>query len=382
MGRSVLETARSLLSRRKFQKCLEVLEPADDFYRDSFDYQMTAGLACLYLGDTGNANLYFQKARGIRVTDPTLLNAQAVLFLRCKDSKRAAQYYLDVLEIDPKNKIAVSALGFIRYKGSDEEILRLIDSGDIKRFYPPLGPNPDIILKFFFSAVLGVLIAMGVLFVRNSNVSLPFVKNQSYYEAMKLTKSEVNIALQKNLEAGAVFYSFKDKAELEKSLGKIVEYIKAEKDNLARVEINRILDSNANEKTKNKVKAEPLLYINAIDPDIAKFIVDSNGKSKDTNFPLKMVSSNPYLYSDCLVMWSGKIANPQMRSAYECDLLVGYGNGKSSFEGVVHVKFKTRPDMLPEPERNVTIFGRIKIEDGKFYIEGINVTNHVLNQKF
>ena len=64
---SPLEKAHSLLQRRKFSHVISLLESGrnPEFYRESFDYFLTAGIACLYLGDIGNAGVYFQRARHI-----------------------------------------------------------------------------------------------------------------------------------------------------------------------------------------------------------------------------------------------------------------------------------------------------------------------------
>lgn len=67
MARTDLEKAHSLLQRRKFSYVISLLESGNnpEIYRESFDYFLTGGLACLYLGDTGSAGTYFQRARRI-----------------------------------------------------------------------------------------------------------------------------------------------------------------------------------------------------------------------------------------------------------------------------------------------------------------------------
>ena len=152
MSHTVLEKAHSLLQRRKFSYVISLLESGNnpEIYRESFDYFITAGIACLYLGDTGSAGAYFQHARHIRMTDPTLLCCQAVLFLRRGDIDKAISYYVDVLDYDPNNKLALEAMDFIRTHGTYEEVCKAVDSGDIERFYPALGINPDFIKRISF----------------------------------------------------------------------------------------------------------------------------------------------------------------------------------------------------------------------------------------
>src|SRR5574344_1303780 len=91
MNRSVLETAHILLKRRKFEQTITLLESRREFYENDFDYYLTLGTACLYVGDAGTAASYFNKAREIKLTDSRLLLGQAAIFLRRGDTERAVQ---------------------------------------------------------------------------------------------------------------------------------------------------------------------------------------------------------------------------------------------------------------------------------------------------
>ena len=59
MARSSLELAKSLLRRRKFSLAITYLESRSDIYENDFEYLVTLGIACLYVGDVGNAMGYF-----------------------------------------------------------------------------------------------------------------------------------------------------------------------------------------------------------------------------------------------------------------------------------------------------------------------------------
>ena len=107
MAKDVLTEARKLMRLRFFEKAIITLEARSSYYEDNFDYYLLLAIAYLYTGDTGSATVYFQKARQIRLTDTDLLLGQAALFLRRGDTARAIQYYLDILEYDPQNKIAL-----------------------------------------------------------------------------------------------------------------------------------------------------------------------------------------------------------------------------------------------------------------------------------
>ena len=107
MARDVLDEAKILLGRRQFSKAIKLLEGRAEIYSQDFEYNLLFAIACLYLGDTGTASVFFQKARNIRLTDTRLLLGQAALFLRRGDTDRALYYYLEILDNDPQNKIAV-----------------------------------------------------------------------------------------------------------------------------------------------------------------------------------------------------------------------------------------------------------------------------------
>ena len=142
MAQDVLAAAKKMMRRRQFDKAITILQSRAEIYEDNFEYYLLFAIACLYVGDTGTASAYFQKARKIKITDTTLLLGQAALFLRRGDTDRALQYYLDVLDYEPGNKIAQNAMEFIRTKGDYSTICRWVDTGDIEQFYPPLGVNP------------------------------------------------------------------------------------------------------------------------------------------------------------------------------------------------------------------------------------------------
>ena len=102
MKTDVLTKAKRLLNARRFPEVIALLEPLLIDYRDSFSFYYTLGTACLYVGDIGGAELYYKKARNLKLTDTALINAQAVLFcaaamckkllnitLKCKNTIRA-----------------------------------------------------------------------------------------------------------------------------------------------------------------------------------------------------------------------------------------------------------------------------------------------------
>ncbi|MCR5723944.1 MAG: hypothetical protein K6G80_02510 [Treponema sp.] len=357
MAHSPLISARSLLRRRSFAKAMTLLEGCEDMYRDSFDYWMTYGIACLYGRDFSYANTCFKRARKIRLMDTTLLLCQAVVFLWRGDTEQAIQYYLDVLDGDPENKIALKAMEFIRTKGNFEIIREWDASGKLKAFYPPLGVNPLTVTRILFSIVLGVGIAFGILHVTHPR---PMAQGRADLSALTLTVEESRNAQEKDLSGGVYHYIMTDK-QIRVSYDLARQYFQDFRDNAAQVEINRILNSNASEAIKAKTNM------------LCTYIEEPTFDTLHDNYSYADVASDPLLYLGCWVSWSGRITNAaQENGAFCCDLLVGYEN-MQRVDGIVPLYFAKAPEPEIEGDRAVTVLAQIGVENGKLMLNGRSV---------
>ncbi len=353
MTRDVLDVAKSLMRRRHFDKAIKLLDGRAEIYSQNFDYYLLFGIACLYIGDTGAASSYFQKARNLRLTDTNLLLGQAALFLRRGDTSRALQYYIDILSNDPCNKTAKKAMNFIRNNGDYNTICRWVDTGRLEEFYPPLGVNPYKVMGVvfpLFACVLGIFCTAN--FVQFSKPELGTREDLSAYV---LSVDERKNAQETDLSSGSFSYILSSKQILD-SYEKAQRYFQNYQDNLAQIEINRILCSNASVSIKQKARE----LMNFIEPPSFDSIKDSPEYS--------MVEKEPNLYLSCWVSWSGRVSNiEQTESSFKCDLLVGYDTMRS-VKGIVPVYFKVAPVM--DVEKPVTILAKITSKDGKLALEG------------
>lgn len=367
MSHTALEKAHTLLQRRKFSHAISLLESGEnpEIYRESFDYFITAGIACLYLGDTGSAGSYFQRARRIRLTDPTLLCAQAVLFLRRGDTARAVEYYVDVLDNDPDNKIALSAMEFIRTHGSYDEICKAIDSGEIEKFYPQIGVNPDVIKRICLSALAGIVLAIlifnvGRFFSGIQNFHILPSKERPDMSGLYLTVTELKDAQKGKSSAGTYTYFLTDD-EIKKSYGLVKKFSTDYKENAARVEINRLLNSNADEVIKANLK----MLLTHFGEHSFDSLADN-----DDNIAYSDVAKEPNLYIGCTISWGGRITNALVEGpSFLCDLLVGYEN-MERVEGFVPLFFEEAPYPPIDGERPVWVLGKIDVQDGKLILTG------------
>lgn len=353
MTKSVLAVAKSFMRRRQFGSAIALLHQYYEYYKGTFEYYLMLGTCYLYVGDIGNASHNYDLARRIRIENSELYLGQAAIFLQKGDTSRAIQYYLDIQKFDPNNTIAEEALEFIRSKGDYKTICEWRESGKIRRFYPQLGVNPDIIRNSIICGLLlGTCISAGIViggrlqrgqgfFPRSSSDSAA----EKTFHRLKLTDDEVRNPLDKSLGKGEVHFELSG-TEIRKSSDAAISYVKAGRDNAARVEINRVRNSNAVPSIKKK--AEDLL-------------VTLKAPTFDTlrdNYSYDQVDKDHLLYEGCYVIWDGRIANIETRDdgSVAFTLLVGY-EGKEIVLGMVPVLFLTPPARALNSEKPVRILG-------------------------
>jgi len=251
LTQSSLNTAKFLLKRRKYSKAITLLESNQELYLEDFDYYLTLGTACLYAGDIGNAYNFYQHAREIRLSNANLMLGQAAIFLRRGNTDRALQYYLDILNFEPGNKVARNAMEFIRKHGDYNTIYKWVDNGKIKRFYPPIGLNPDIIRNILFAFFIAGTVISTVFFYNPKEKKSVQIVSRDNPSNIEISGEESGELLATDLSSSVVRY-FMDEKQISKSLESAMDYYQSYDDNASQVEINRILNSNASATVKQK----------------------------------------------------------------------------------------------------------------------------------
>lgn len=354
MAKDALSLAWLDMRRRRFATAIKRLEAKKEIYEENFEYYVTLGIACLYVGDIGASSSYFQLARRIKLTDTRLLLGQAAIFLRRGDTARALQYYLEIKENDPLNKTADEAMEFIRVHGNYDTICRWVDTGKIEQFYPPLGSNPD---KLAMLGVAGAAFVLGCVFT-----FIFFSRDQQYtgpradLSKLELSSEEKSDAKEKDLSTQSYAIVLSNK-EINKKYNDALKYFQAHRDNAAQIEVNMILNSDASLAVKKKARLLMGYF------EIPDFDTISDVPS------LTDVASNPAMYLDCWVNWGGKISNAitYEDGSYACDLLVG-DDALAKYEGSVKVHFDAVPAV--DGGRAVKILGKIVLEDGAVSLRG------------
>lgn len=363
MAKDVLSLAWKDMRCRHFAAAIKRLESRADVYEENFEYYLALGIACLYIGDIGASSSYFQTARKIKLTDTRLLLGQAAIFLRRGDTARALQYYLEILENEPQNKVAKSAMEFIRIHGDYDTICRWADTGRLKQFYPPLGANPE---KIRFISVGIVACFAGCIF------AFSLLKSQKKFTELRqdLTKLELSDyekseATEKDLTTQSFKYVFSAK-EITKKYQNALNNFQNHKDNAAQIEVNYILNSNATLSIKKKASIL-MTYFEIPDFDSVRDVPS-----------FSEVMQNELLYMDCWVDWGGKISNVMRyeNGAFSCDFLIG-DESLSRYEGSVKVFFESEP--IIDANKYTKILAKISNQDGKIILKGRSVYQSVYN---
>lgn len=309
----------------------------------------------MYVGDFGGASTYFDRARKIKINSPELMVAQGTLFLRRGEVNRAVEYYLEALEYEPDNKVAKKALQYIRTNSSQEAISELILSGKIKQFFPAVGIHPAIAPLTIISIVV---LCFGLYFSANYKSILGLNGARADLSAFVLSFEEKANLLNTNLTTGVYKYILTT-SQVTDAYNMAQTLFQQHKDNMAIVQVNKLLNSNASDTIKYKVNL------------LTEYFEVPTFETLTDNFTYSEVAQDPYLYVNCYVIWAGRITNVEVTpEIFKCDLLVGYENMKR-IDGIVPVIFQ-QPVSI-EDDRPLRVLGKITISDSKLLLSGMSV---------
>jgi tetratricopeptide (TPR) repeat protein len=319
----VLTKAIRLLRRCKYGDVIRILESEIFRFRDSFKYYYILALACLKANDFGGALDFFKRARDIKKNDVHVLLGMAVLFLRRGDTGQAVDLYLEVQELDPKNRTARRALKTIRKHASPEDDDAWVETGKFSAFYPPI-PKLPFSLKTAVVPLVFILLAGTAFLLYRLNIFNPFNNSSAERRDISLTMLDREERDEPVQIDGAYRYVL-TRDEVLKTYDEAQKLFSQFRDEEAKLRLNRIIESNASEAVKNKAR---LLFSYTREPGFDTL--------KD-RFKYADVAAGPHLYRDCYVIWGGMAANLAIgENSTAFNLLVGYDTRKT-LEGIVAV---------------------------------------------
>lgn len=346
----VLVKATRLLRRGSYNRAIKLLEPEVIRYRENFTYYYILALAYLHTGIFNYAFDYFKRAREVKGHDRDLkiLLGLAVLYLRRGETKSAVSLYLKVQELDEPNRIARKALKVIR-KYSGTESLRLWADGSrrLKTLFPP--PPPEPITASTFVVPLVCVFAAGALtyaaLIWRGFLPVPlkldFSTKRDGFSAVALELEE----RMKPVEVGGSYRYILTVGQVLDTYEEARDLFNKRHDELARRNLNRILESNASESIKTKA----LLLISYMDTPGFDTLKD--------RFAYTDVKKEPAIYRDCHVIWRGMATNFTMEeTSTSFDFLVGYDT-RSVLQGIVSIRFNF--SVAVNPEQPLEVLGRV-----------------------
>lgn len=366
----LLTKAARYVHRGDYGKAIRLLEPEVLRYHDSHRFYYILAVSCLYSGDFGGAHTYFRRCRELKIQDSYTLLGLAALHVRRGETDRAVELYLEILDLEASmahpSKIAIRqskrGLAVIRKYGEKEALSAWLETGSLKKLYPPLPALPRSIrfrLVYILLIVLitGMLAGLGVYTKLLPSPFSSFRKaSRPGLENLVLDDSERGSLVT---TSGSYRYVLTQDQVL-KSYNRAKSLFAQFRDEAAKVEINRILESNASDAIKTKAK---LLLSYTVTPGFDTI--------KD-NYSYLEVQKDPYLYRNVVVRWKGMAANVEYSDrSVAFDLLVGY-DMKTVLQGIV-------PVLLPfaatiHQEKPVEVLGTVVIQqEGTIALRGIAI---------
>ena len=343
----ILTKACRLARSGKYEAAIHSLEPEINRYHGSFYFYYLLGSSCLRTGDFGGALTYFRLAHETKQRDPLAILGLAALFLRRGETERAVDYYLDILESNSKNRIARKAMKVLRKQAGTDTFSNWLGAGNLPSLYPPI-PFPGISgreLLGVLAVVAAVCILAFSILVRFKYINNPFYPRGSRQgiTAFSLTNEDRMAPVQTGGTYRYILTRVQALDVYEKALSQFTAY----RDEAARINLNRILESNAADGLKNRAR----IIISYMEPPG----FDNFNRADNTAYSDAI--KDPMLYNEVHIIWRGMATNVTTSDTGTAfDFLVGYDTRKT-LEGIVPVVFDHAVSL--NPERPLEVLGRI-----------------------
>jgi tetratricopeptide (TPR) repeat protein len=354
---SILTRATRLAKSGNYERTIRTLEPEVNRYHDSFRYYYLLGISCLHVDDFSGALDYFRLAQKVKMRDPLAILGMAALHLRRGEIDQAVDCYLEVEEIDSKNRTAQKALKIIRKYSGKDAFQAWRDSGKLHTLYPPI-PSAGLSWSRLIIVAAAAVAAMMILFGILEKPPNPFAKQGR----TRITEYVLNAEERSEpVQTGGLYRYILTRTQVLETYEKALSLFSAYRDEPARVSLNRILESNASEGIKNKAR---ILVSYLETPGFHNF------KQAD-NVSYSEAAGDPPLYRDVHIIWRGMAANVQtVQNVTTFNFLVGYDTRKT-MEGDVLVVFDRA--LSVNTERPLEVLGRIVPISGGIMLEGVAI---------
>jgi len=358
----ILNKAALLAKKRNYENALYILKAEEERYTGSFKYYYLYGVISLFAGNFEEANENFKYARKIKMKDPNTLLGLAIHSLRLMKTVQAVDYYLDVQEMDPKNKTAKRALSVIRKNSRSEALSDWMTSERLTKLFPPIPPpeaDTKTVTGFIIISAAAVLIAYGILAFLN-------ILPNPFLQGNRRPAAEFVLSGQEKTEpvsAGGVYRYIYTRDQAVNLYERALSLFTSYRDEKAKEDLNRLLESNASDGLKNRAR---LLLANMEVPGFDSFKRNDNPSFTD-------VKNEPVVYRDVHVIWRGMATNVEVTNdKTSFDFLVGYDT-RRTLDGIVPVEFSIPVSI--NTERPLEVLGRIVLAASysDFRLDGVAI---------
>lgn len=356
MKNRLLKKAEKQFNYGNYSNVIRLLEPEVFRYRENSDFYYYLGISCLLLRDFSGANSYLRRSLQIDPSDSRTMLGLAAIHLKHNSPSEAIKIWLDILDKDPRNSYAKKGLAILKNNVAMEKIPEDFFVKNLHRIIPYR--KAVVLYKSLRVAAVLALIAMlsATLFYSWNYITKKTGKIERLYPELVISRDISDIV------AAGDFTIELDSREIVRIFETAKKHFLDSRDNEARIEINRLLNSNASEQVKEKAR---LLSGYLREPDFRYFV---------NTITYRDVVQYPYLYNQCYVKWSGKIANIQVHEKHASfDFLVGYDTGRV-LEGIV--KVTTDFPVVLDEEFTYDIIGRLDTEN-KISLKAVTLRNYI-----
>ncbi len=294
-----------------------MLEPQVFRYRQNFDFFYYLGMSCLNTSDYGGGYSYLKRAIDLKPDDINTLAGLAIVHLKRHENSEALQHWFQILDLEPENRLAKKGLEILKKYSKQEDLIEYLESGKIINLLPQTKRIHPVIKVLFTTVVFLILISIFSLSIYNF-----FIKQE--IKRPEIASVELNRFGSVVDDNDHSSYQFNDK-EIRKLFETIRRFFDSYQDNLAMREINRLLLSNADYSTKEKVL------------HLASYITVPGFTTLKTNYTYQDFIKDQKLYENCYVHWKGRLSNLLISDKIiSFDFLVGYDDEKV-LEGIIPV---------------------------------------------
>lgn len=315
-----LERARKLYNARNYGEVIRFLEPQVFLYRERPEFYRLLGMSCLYDGDFSGASSYLQRSLQLDEDDTETRLGLGLIHVRRRETQKALNHWLYVLERDPGNRQAKRGLDLVRAADDPSEFMELFEDGAYLQLLPARTLKlPKAALRVTVATVIVMLLVALTLQVVQ-RLQRPDPPDRDGVELVRFDTPPAQA-----VEYDGEYRYILGSDEVRRSFSQVGEYFNERRDNLAIIEINRLLNSNASQTYKERGR---MLMSYMSRPSFTDF--------RD-NVEYRQVEQEPWLYNNVYVRWKGRVTNLDVGSErITFDFLVGY-HDERVLEGIVPV---------------------------------------------